>query len=76
MKYYVLKCSICGDNLNEENFGIMTLDGGNRREYMCDISKDCKSIEMLVDKLNEFHIEPSHLKAVVEDYIFDCENKN
>ncbi len=76
MRYYVLKCSICDNDLVEESYGIMLLGNDNNREFICDISNSFDSINELVGKLNEFHIEPCHLKSVIEDYRFSMETEN
>ncbi len=74
MRYYILKCTICDGDLSEESYGIMVLSDDNSREYFCDISDSFDSMNMFVEKLNEFHIEPCHLKSVIEDYKFTTEN--
>ncbi len=72
MKYYVLKCSVCETNLCEESYGIMLVQNGNK-EYFCDISDNLDDAKILVDRLNEFHIEPCHLQSVIEDFKYEMQ---
>ena len=73
MKYYLLKCKVESKDLNEENYGILTVNGDNNREYICNVSEDADSLSSLVENMNEYNIEASHVKEIIEDFKF---NKN
>ncbi len=72
MKYYVLKCSVCETSFREESYGIMLVQNG-KKEYFCDISNNFDDVKILVDRLNEFHIESCHLQSVIEDFKYETE---
>ena len=73
MKYYLLKCRVESRDLNEENYGILTVSDDNSREYICDVTEDADSLSSLVENMNEYNIELYHAREIVEDFKF---NKN
>ncbi len=75
MKYYILKCSVNAEDYNEDNYGIMLLKDNNSKEYTCNITSNQNEINELVDKLNNFHIEPCHMNSVIEDFKYEIHSK-
>ena len=71
MKYYLLKCKVESRDLNEENYGILTVSDDNTREYICNVSDDADALSSLVENMNEYKIELSHANEIVEDFKFN-----
>ncbi len=74
MRYYVVKCSVYGDDFEDENYGI-AFHNGNDREYFCEITKDYEAIKSLVSSLNNFHIDKCHLDSIIEDFKYSVLQK-
>lgn len=71
MKYFIVKCKIESKELNEENYGVMILWEDGSREYMHNISDRIEDVEFLVDKMNNYNIEPCQAKEIIEDFKFN-----
>lgn len=70
MKYYVLKCMVDGVDYQEASFGVLMLNDDLSRNYICNVTTDYNKITELVNKMNEFHIEPCHTESVIEDFMY------
>lgn len=68
MKYYVLKCMVDGVDYQEASFGVLMLHDDLTRKYICNVTTDYNRITDLVNKMNEFHIEPCHTENIIEDF--------
>lgn len=71
MKYYIVKCKIESKELNEKNYGVMLLHNDGSREYMLNISDHIEDVESLVDRMNNYNIEPCQAKEIIEDFKFN-----
>ena len=71
MKYFIVNCKIESKKLNEENYGVMILWEDGSREYMLNISDRIEDVEFLVDKMNNYNIEPCQAKEIIEDFKFN-----
>lgn len=70
MKYYVLKCNVETKDLNETNYGVLMLNNDNSREYICNISDDAYKISSLVENMNDYNVDASQAKDIIEDFKF------
>ena len=57
-----------GVDYQEVSFGIMILENDLTRRYICNVTTDYGKISELVNKMNEFHIEPCHMENIIEDF--------
>ncbi len=73
--YYVVKCSVVSEDLFEDSYGIMLLNNDGKK-FICDISTSLDDVDILVKRLNEFHIEFCHLESIIEDYRFELSQMN
>ncbi len=71
MKYYVLQCKVDSTDLKEENYGMMIVNEDNSREYVCNISDNIEDMKFLMDKMNDYNIEPYQAKEIIEDFKFN-----
>lgn len=71
MRYFLLKTIVDDENYHEETYGIMMLDEKGRQNYICNVNSDCNKVKVLVEKMNESHIESCHAGDVVEDFEFE-----
>ena len=71
MEYHVLKCNVKSKAINEENYGVLIIMDDDSREYICNISDCVEDVEMLVNKMNNYNIEPRQAKEVIEDFCFN-----
>ena len=71
MKYYTVKCNIESKDLNEEKYGVMMLYNDGGREYVLDVSERIEDVQILVDRMNNYNIEPCQVKEIIEDFKFN-----
>ena len=71
MKYYTVKCNIESKDLNEEKYGVMMLYNDGGREYVLDVSEHIEDVQILVDRMNNYNIEPCQAKEIIEDFKFN-----
>ncbi len=71
MKYYLLKCEVKSNDLNDENYGILMVDHDKRREYVCDISYCAEDVLTLVRHLNDYNVELHQARDIIEDFKFN-----
>ena len=68
MKYYVVKCNVETNGLNEVNYGVMLVNDDNSRVYTCNISDNVSEVELLVKRMNDCGVEPQQAKEILEDF--------
>lgn len=71
MKYYIVKCKVESEDLNEENCGVMMLNEDGGREYVLDVSDSTEDVETLVNRMNKYNIESPQAKEIIEDFRFN-----
>lgn len=63
-KYY-------GSSTHYKTYGIIVFDNNVHIRTIEDISRNKNDIQRLVDKFNEYNLDPCHLSQAVEDYLYD-----
>lgn len=72
MKYTVFEhCVSIEGNITKSYGIIVTFDNSSTLKYY-DVSLDRERVEKLVNDMNEYEIEPVHIKDILED--FYCDN--
>ncbi len=52
-------------------YGIMAFKGEKLIRTVADISANKTAVEKLIEKFNEYELDPCHLTQAVEDYLYD-----
>lgn len=74
LRYYVLKCVVDSEDYQEASYGILLRDNSSHK-YICNVTDNFSKITELVNKMNEFHVEPCHTENVIDDFKYISSTK-